>query len=235
MKKQLHLFLIATTFASLAQLSNAAVFAGTFNFTGATGNVASLAYNGASIPDVTIGNLSKVGVTTSASSDNSRATGWPTGATNASNTFSGTINLSNYFEFTLTAADGYTIDMTSIGFGIGRSGTGPRQWEWRTSIDSYAATVSTYSALNAGLSNTGGILTNPDLNSSWTGNVLNLSAAAYKDLTSITFRFYGYNSEASGGTGGFQGNLSFAGEAIPEPSAALLGGLGLLALLRRRR
>jgi MYXO-CTERM domain-containing protein len=30
-------------------------------------------------------------------------------------------------------------------------------------------------------------------------------------------------------------NFSITGTAVPEPSAALLGGLGLLALFRRRR
>ena len=30
-------------------------------------------------------------------------------------------------------------------------------------------------------------------------------------------------------------NIAISGTIVPEPSAALLGGLGLLALLRRRR
>ena len=34
---------------------------------------------------------------------------------------------------------------------------------------------------------------------------------------------------------GMSASVNFATVAIPEPSAALLGGLGLLALLRRRR
>jgi hypothetical protein len=41
------------------------------------------------------------------------------------------------------------------------------------------------------------------------------------------------NMEAAGNVNGFFDNLSV--QAIPEPSAALLGGLGLLAMLRRRR
>jgi hypothetical protein len=231
-KKFLLLSALSVSFSSGAI---AAVFSGTFDFAGTTGNVASFAYNGTPIPNVTVGNLDKVGVTTSSSTGNSRASGWPTGATTGSDTFTGTINLGSYFEFTLTADTGYTIDMTSISFGIGRSATGPRQWEWRTSVDTFGSTVGTYTTINAGLTNSSGVLTNPDSNSSWTGNVLDLSGASYKDLSSITLRFYGYNSEAATGTGGLQGNLSFAGEAIPEPGAALLGSLGMLCLLRRRR
>lgn len=226
------------SFALLAiGASNAggASFVGTFSFAGTTGNVASLPYNGTAIDDVSVGNLTKVGVTTSSSSGNSRASGWSTGATDASNSFTGTIDTGKYFEFSLTAASGVTIDMSSITFGVGRSGTGPRQWEWRSSVDSYAATIGSYTTTNAGLTNSGGVLTNPDSNSSWTGNVLDLSGAQFKNLTSVSFRIYAYNAEATAGTGGLQGNLSFAGTAVPETSAALLGALGVLGLLRRRR
>lgn len=41
------------------------------------------------------------------------------------------------------------------------------------------------------------------------------------------------NLEATGNVNGFLDNLSV--QAIPEPSAAILGGIGMLALLRRRR
>ena len=54
-------------------------------------------------------------------------------------------------------------------------------------------------------------------------------------FTGLTFGANdGYiNMEAAGNVNGFFDNLSV--QAIPEPSAALLGGLGLLAMLRRRR
>ncbi len=222
--------------ALVSPAAQAAVFTGTYSFSGTTGDVASLAYNGTAINNLTVGNLTKVGVTTSSSSGNSRASAWPTGATNGSNTFSGTIDLGKYFEFTLSVDSGFTLDLTSISFGLGRSATGPRQWEWRSNVDSYSATIGSYTSTNAGLTNSSGVLTNPDTNSSWTGNVLDLSGSAYQDLTSITFRLYGYNSEASAGTGGLQGNLSFSGDVVPEPSgAAILGSIGIIGLLRRRR
>jgi hypothetical protein len=213
-------------------------FSATFTF-GADGNVASFAYNGGTIPGVSLSDLTKVGVTTSSSSGNFRASVWPDGATTGSDAFTGSIDLGKYFEFSLTAASGYTIDLATIEFGIGRSGTGPRQWEWRTSADAYANALNSYSSVTSGLTNTAGVLTNPDTNSSWTGNVLGLSHSNFQNVTSITFRFYGYNSEAAAGTGGLQGPLTITGQAIPEPAtyAAILGiaVLGGAALARRRQ
>lgn len=53
--------------------------------------------------------------------------------------------------------------------------------------------------------------------------------AQYADVTNIRF------SDLQGGNGGLLGWQEFAVYAVPEPSAALLGGLGMLTLLRRRR
>lgn len=218
-----------------SQIVNAAVFTGTYDFSAASGDTTSFTYNGATVENVTVGDLIKVGVTSSSSADNSRAKSWSTGASSGSDSFSGAIDLGKYFEFSLTAETGYTVDLTSITFGLGRSGTGPRQWEWRSSTDGYAATIGTYTSLNSGLAAVGGVLTNPDSDSSWAGSILDLSGASYQGLTAITFRLYGYNAESTVGTGGFQGDLSFSGQAVPEPAAALLGAFGLLGLLRRRR
>lgn len=201
-----------------------AAFSGTFTF-GSDGNVASFAYNGSAIPDVTVGNLAKVGVATSSSSGNFRVTGWPSGATSGSNAFTGSFDPGKYFEFTLTADAGKTLDMTALQFGIGRSGTGPRQWQWRSSVDGYAAPITTYATVHAGLAQVGGVLTNPDDNSSWTGNSLDLSGAAFEGLSAVTFRLYGYNTEASTGTGGLQGPLSFSGTVVsPAPGSGGGGG-----------
>lgn len=228
---------VTVAFILNAANADAASFTGGYDFSGSAGNVANLSYNGASVPDVSFGSLKKVGVTTSASSGNSRASGWSTGATTGSDTFTGTVDLGKYFEFSITANAGFEIDMTSISFGIGRSATGPRQWQWRSSADNYAATIGSYTSTNAGLTNFGGVLTNPDSDSSWTGNVLDLGGTAFDGLSSITFRLYGFNAEGTSGTGGLQGNLTFAGvtTAVPEPASAVLAALGLFRILRRRR
>jgi hypothetical protein len=129
--------------------------------------------------------------------------------------------------------------MTSITFGVGRSGTGPRQWEWRSSIDSYASILANYTTLNANVTQSGGVLTTPDANAGYTGNVLTVTGSSFEDLSSVTFRIYGYNSETSAGTGGLQGPISFSGATVvPEPSTyalLVLAGLGLAGYAARRR
>ena len=95
--------------------------------------------------------------------------------------------------------------MTSIGFGIGRSATGPRQWQWRPSVNHCADKIGSFTMTNAGRVNLGGVLTNPDLDGSWTGKVLDLGGAAFDGLSSITCRLYGFNDGGPAGTGGFRG------------------------------
>jgi autotransporter-associated beta strand protein len=177
-----------------------------------TGNTdTTLAYNGTAVSNLTISPLAKVGITSTSSGNNFRGSNWPLdGAPIGSLT--GVIDTAKYIEFTLTAATDYAIDLSSISFGVGRSGTGPRQWEWRSSVDGYAAPLNNYTTLNASVTNSSGVLTNPDANSGYTGNVLDLSGLA--NVTTITFRIYAYNAESANGTGGIQGPLTFAGNVI---------------------
>lgn len=188
---------------------HAQAFTGAFTF-GSGGNVDSFAYNGTAIPGISVSPLTKNGVTTSSSSGNSRATGWPTGATNGSDVFTGSLDPTKYFEFTFTAAPGKVINLPGLTFGIGRSGTGPRQWQWRSSVDGFAAPIPV-GVLNASVAQDGGAITVPDSNSNWTGNEITTSGAAYENLSSVTFRVYVYNAEASSGTGGLAGPLTFSG------------------------
>lgn len=193
-------------------------FTGIFSFPDTSGNVEAFSYNGSPISGVTVGSLTKVGITSTSSTGNSRGNNWPQGATGGSDVFAGSVDPGKYFEFTLTADSGQTLEMDTLEFGIGRSGTGPRQWQWRSSTDGYAAPITTYATVNAGLTLEGGVLTNPDANSSWTGNLLDVSGAAFQGLSSVTFRLYGYNAEGTAGTGGLQGSLSFAGSLVtPDP------------------
>ncbi len=64
------------------------------------------------------------------------------------------------------------------------------------------------------------------------GGVSDLDSGTY---TGVPENFKFYNSQTTGG-GAAQDNLFFNSlSVVPEPSAALLGGLGALMLLRRRR
>ena len=129
-----------------------------------------------------------------------------------------------YIAFSYCPA-GYTLDLASVGFGVGRSATGPRNWQWRSSGDGFTSPFPNYSALNANVVNNGGLLTHPDATTNYNGNILDLNAGAFQDLGTgtITFRFYGYNAEGSGGTGGLAGNLTITGTYD-----VVVGGCGLI-------
>jgi autotransporter-associated beta strand protein len=210
------------TFATLAVILTVTVssafaqttFTGTYTW-GSLGNTNSFAYNGTDIPNLTEGNFLKVGVTSGSSSGNFRASAWALDATSGSLT--GSVDLGKYFEFSLTAAAGFTFDMTSFTFGVGRSGTGPRSFQWRSSLDTYGSVISGYTTVNTNLSQSlgAGILSyTSDVTTAATGNVLNLSNATYQGLTNITFRFYAFNAETNSGTGGLEGNFTFAGSLL---------------------
>ncbi len=181
-------------------------FSGVFSFTGTTAHVASFPYNGTPITGLTVGNLEKVGIVSSSSTGNSRANAFP--LDNAALDLTGTIDTSKYFEFSLVAASGITFSNLTINFGLGRSGTGPRQWQWRTSLDNFAAPLTSYGTLNTSVVHSAGVLTIPNANASYVGNDVNINQTG---MTTIVIRLYGYNAAAATGTGGFQGSLTFSG------------------------
>lgn len=234
MKKTL-ITLIGLAALSLAGVQ-AQVFTGNFTF-GTAGNVSSFAYNGTAINNVTVSAFTKNGVTSSSSSNNFRASSWALDAGNA--TLTGNIDTAKYFQFALTPASGSTLNVTSFTFGVGRSATGPRSFQWRSSLDSFAAPVSGYTAVNAALTQTSGVLTYAaDATTSATNNTLTFATPTFQDLSGVTFRFYAFNSEGTGGTAGLEGVFSFAGEAVaavPEPSTWALIGIGSAFLLWRIR
>jgi hypothetical protein len=92
-------------------------------------------------------------------------------------------DLTKYWEFTLTAASGFNISVTSVTLRMRRSGTGPPSINLRSSVDGYGADI---------------------------GGTQNLSSAdtyttiAFTGLTlsssSITFRVYAWGATGSGGT-----------------------------------
>lgn len=204
----LNLLAAACVLAAPAAMGQA--FTGTFNLAGSGNDVTSFTYNGATITYLTVSNLTKSGITSASSDSNFRGSNWPSGATEGSSTFTGAPDTGKYIEFTLTAAEGKVINLPSLTFGVGRSATGPRQWQWRSSVDNFAAPIPV-TTVNTGLTHDSGVLTNHDSNSGWIGNSIATSGPSYQNLSTITFRLYGYNAESTAGTGGLQGNLTFAG------------------------
>jgi predicted aspartyl protease len=206
------LFTVTFIFSLLihAMLMGQTTFEATYTF-GADGNVESFTYNGTNYDGIIMGNFVKVGVSSSGSTNNFRATNWPLGATNGTDDFTGEVDTDKYLGFTISPAPGYAFTVGTITFGIGRSAAGTRQSQWRGSSDNYTNILTDYTELNENLTNTVGILTNPDLNSNWTGNVLN-PGALYENLTETAgFRFYLFNSESASGTAGLQGPVTISG------------------------
>ena len=72
-----------------------------------------------------------------------------------------------------------------------------------------------------------------------TGGTWNVQTPQNKTFTAAQTNVQAiqFSNIVNGGDGGRLGisEIRFVGEAVPEPSAALLGGLGALLLLRRRR
>ena len=201
-------------------LSAQTPFTATYTFSGTTGHVESFTYNGTTYEGISMGTINKVGVTSSSSTKNFRASGWPLGATDGSDVFTGSVDTGKYIGFTINAVSGYKFTVSTIQFGIGRSKTGTRQCQWRGSYDNYSSIINNYTTLNTNLTNSNGILTNPDANLSWTGNVLTLDSNYSNITTSCGFRLYMYNAEQTGGTAGLQGPITITGtfeqiEAVP--------------------
>jgi hypothetical protein len=201
-------------------------FSGSYSFVGQTNSVL-WAYNGSPINNLEVSALSKIGVTSASAADRFMASQW-------------TVNFDTdrYFEFALTGAPMPGIpfaefDLLSVEFALRRSSTGPRQFQWRSSLDDFAAPITTFSSLNPSITLVNGILTVPDSSTTtFGGNILSLAGNGFTNQ--ITFRLYAFQTENEFGQAGLDSPLTFSGTlAIPEPTSiallclagALLGGL----------
>lgn len=135
-------------------------------------------------------------------------TNWPLGATNGQDgydTLNGSIDLAKYFEVTIAPANGYTMDLSYVGFSVQRSGTGIRTYAVRSSVDGYASNLpASIAPSNANLSiQTGDVFYwNFDATtSSQAGSLITLNGTNFTGISNaVTFRFYGWNAEGAGGT-----------------------------------
>ena len=136
-------------------------------------------------------------------------TGWPSGATNAVDSYSsftGVLTPTAYYEVSLTPNATYTLNLSAISFFVRRSATGIRNYAVRSSADNFATNLPASVGTNTKLS-----VINPDIffwnfdaastSSDQKGSNIALSSPSFTSCTSpLTFRFYGWNSEGSGGT-----------------------------------
>jgi Secretion system C-terminal sorting domain len=161
-------------------------------------------------PGIVMGSFSAVNPTSLNSTAGGRFSiaNQPLGATNADDaTFTGAIDTGIYFQVTLTPNAGTTFNLSNIVFNVRRSGTGIRNYAVRSSADSYASNLSaSISPANTNL------VAQPSNNFFWAldatstaadqiGSTITLTGASFTGRTTpITFRFYGWNAEAVGGS-----------------------------------
>jgi hypothetical protein len=170
------------------------------------------------------------GVTAAANGNRFGGSGWfNTGNTAAGNTLAEAIAGNDYIQFVVTPDALFGFDVTEFVFTWDRSGTGPSSVALRSSADNFAADLGSVTGMISGGATTD----------------RTIAISGLTGLTSATtFRLYGFGATATGGTGGFDTvtadivpNVQLNGEvyAIPEPSRALLLGIGGLGLIFRRR
>lgn len=149
-------------------------------------------------------------------------TNWGLGSTTTVNTYStmtGAIDTAKYYKVSITPSVGYYLSLTNISFTSQRSGTGIRSYAVRSSASSYTTNLpaSVGTSTNLSIQGSNEFFWSLDANSSaLIGSEINLSGPAYTSFsTPISFRFYGWNAEATTGTFSidsviFSGSVSLA-------------------------
>lgn len=199
MKKLFLLFLFFTNICLAQSFSSLYPFTSVTTTTGTTDPTAVPTSNG-----VTFGSFTSTGVSINPNAGGRFSfTGWDLGATNTSNIFTGSINLNKYYQVTITPQPGYNIDINSISFTIQRSGTGIRQYVVRSSLDNYTnnlpASISTTNT-NLSVVSTNIFQIADPTTAANNGSLITLDSSYNIISSPITFRFYGFNAEAAGGT-----------------------------------
>jgi len=115
---------------------------------------------------------------------------------NVRNFTTGGFDADDYFEFTITPVLGYKIDFTGFSYTGERSATGPTNFQFRSSLDNFNASIGSPAEIGADIS---------------------LTAALYQGIDEpITFRLYGFSSSGSSGTYSIN-DFFFFGNVAPTP------------------
>ncbi|MCW3160092.1 T9SS type A sorting domain-containing protein [Chryseobacterium oryctis] len=179
---------------AVAMFINAQDFTATYDFEG-TPPPTSGVLTGTGSSNLTVGNFSATGYTQTSTGNRFAHSGAPT-ATNP--------DLTKYFQVTVTPNAGVSLSISSISFRSQRSGTGPRSYIVRSSVDSYASNLpASINPTNAELEITGtnvfhfvndcSTCAGQNGNTATPSNISNLTSP-------VSFRFYFFESEATGGT-----------------------------------
>jgi hypothetical protein len=214
--KLTELFIIALS--AIAVTSSQGAILASWDFTGQPGNQVLQAVS-TTVSNISAGDLSRgSGLNENTTMNSINSGSWTSSAFDAN----------DYYQFSLTVAPGFQMDLDSVDFAERRSGTGIRNFQIRSSLDSYGALI-------------GAAVGVPD--DDLVRNQSMVLNSAFDMLTgTVTFRIYGTDAEGAAGTWrlhnhGTTGGLTIQGTvtAIPELSSSLLGCLGMSLLLRRRR
>ena len=151
----------------------------TFSFTTALGNEASFpADSQAQGLDAMPTMVRGPGLTTANTAANAfTADSWTTAAA---------IDVTDYYSFTVTPAAGVSMRMTALELDERRSGSGPRTWAVRSSLDGFTTDLATFAV--------------PDDTNTRTNQRIDLGAAFNNLTTAVEFRIYAYGAELAGGT-----------------------------------
>ncbi len=230
MKKHLHAFLALLTMFCIST-ATAQNFSVTYNFSGV--NTSSGRTDPTTPPTATgvsFGSFTAVGSMSANPNAGGRFsfTNQSLGATTGSDVFTGSLDPDKYYSVTITPQTYYTIDLSAIVFTLQRSGTGIRQYAVRSSIDGFASNLpASIDPANSNLSVVAGNIfqVSDGTTSANEGSKITLDAGSFTNLAApVTFRFYGFNAEASGGTFSID-NVNFSGSATISPTAPQLSVL----------
>jgi hypothetical protein len=185
-------------------------------------------------PGVTLGSFSAHGLSANSTAGGRFAfSGW--------NTTTPGFDSSKYYEMTLTPLSGISLDVDSISFGVRRTGTGPRDFALRSSLDGFTANLGTSSAISPEISIQGNafhFVNDIAPTANIQGNQVQLSAGFDALKTPITFRFYAANPETAAGSFTLDDVTVNGITAVPEPheyGMMASGGLMLFAAYRKRK
>lgn len=203
--------LLTISFICASIIASAQAFSLTYPFSAITATTTGLIdpTTPPSAVGINSGSFTAVGTSTVSTASVGRFsyTGWPIGAlsgtvsVNTYSTMTGNINLGEYYEVVITPTPGYTVTLNAIDFTAQRSGTGIRNYAVKTSADGYTSNLPASVITNTNLSIVGSniFFWNLDaITSAQNGSHIDLFGATI--TSSVSFRFYGWNSEALSGT-----------------------------------
>ena len=132
--------------------------------------------------------------------------GWTTGASDADNNYAnltGAIDLTKYYEVKISPNFAGNIDFKKLTFDVQRSGTGPRSYAVRSSIDNFASNLTdSIGASNTDLSlHSNSFFIKNDVATNISGSNVVIRNNSFTNVRGeVTFRVYAWNAEDNLGT-----------------------------------